>query len=41
MEIRADKNDQLKLNRYYDDAFLEGIRSVQSLGYDKIVLMGE
>jgi hypothetical protein len=40
MEIRADNNHQLVLNRYYDDAFLEGIQSVVSLGYDKILLIG-
>lgn len=29
------------LNRYYDESLLEGIRNVQGLGFDKIVLVGD
>lgn len=41
MEIRGDKPRELKLNRYYDDSFLEGIRDVEPLGYDKVALIGD
>lgn len=35
------EGEKLVLNRYYDDAVVEGIRDVESLGYDKIALIGD
>ena len=30
-----------KVNRYYDDSFVEGIRKVEPIGYDKMALIGD
>lgn len=40
-EYRIEAEGKLVLNRYYDDAVVEGIRDVESLGYDKIALIGD
>ena len=39
-ELKIGEND-LMINRYYDDNTLEGIKDVISLGYEKILLIGE
>ena len=31
----------MNVNRYYDDAILEGVRKVEPLGYDKVALIGD
>lgn len=40
MELRIE-GSKLVLNRFYDEGFLSGVRDVQSIGYDKISLIGD
>lgn len=39
-ELKIEENNII-VNRYYDDNTLEGIKDVISLGFEKILLIGE
>ena len=39
-ELQLDRT-LVKINRFYDDFTTEGVRKVEPLGYDKMVLIGD